>query len=155
MSEYDSTLDTMDHIKKVWELGLLVTNRLTDYLNDHDQTKLISPEKEIFDEMTPKLASSTYGSDQYKEYLKHMKVALDHHYERYEHHPEHFENGIKDMSLLNVFEMLIDWKAATLRHDNGDILKSIEINQERFGYSNELKQIFINTVEEMEWENRK
>jgi len=30
-------------------------------------------------------------------------------------------------------------------------MKSIKINQERFGYSYELKQIFINTVQEMGW----
>jgi hypothetical protein len=42
--------------------------------------------------------------------------------------------------------MLCDWKAATLRHDDGDIRRSIEINQERFGYSDELKQILINTL---------
>jgi hypothetical protein len=43
----------------------------------------------------------------------------------------------------------MDWKAATLRHADGDILKSIEINQKRFGYSDDLKEIFKNTVKEM------
>jgi hypothetical protein len=33
-----------------------------------------------------------------------------------------------------------------LRHETGCIYKSIEINQKRFGYSDELKQIFINTA---------
>ena len=45
--------------------------------------------------------------------------------------------------------MMADWKAASLRHSDGDIYKSIEINQKRFGYSDELKQIFINTVKEI------
>ena len=45
-----------------------------------------------------------------------------------------------------LLEMLCDWIAATKRHNNGDIRKSIEINQKRFGYSDELKQILFNTL---------
>jgi hypothetical protein len=32
----------------------------------HDQTKLESPEVEVFAEYTPRLAGCTYGSDEYK-----------------------------------------------------------------------------------------
>lgn len=59
------------------------------------------------------------------------------------------QSMLRGMSLLDVIEMLIDWKAATERHANGSILKSIEINQSRFRYSDDLKRIFLNTVEEM------
>jgi hypothetical protein len=45
--------------------------------------------------------------------------------------------------------MLCDWRAAALRHADGDIWKSIEINQKRFGYSDELKEIFKNTLVEI------
>jgi hypothetical protein len=41
--------------------------------------------------------------------------------------------------------MFCDWYAATKRHNNGDIMKSISINQERFGYSDDLKAVFENT----------
>lgn len=77
-----------------------------------------------------------------------MGVALEHHYKNNRHHPEHFKNGIEGMTLVDLCEMISDWKAATLRHDDGDILKSIEMNQQRFGYTDELKQILINTVNE-------
>jgi len=40
--------------------------------------------------MTPKLAGSTYGSEEYKAFLGQMKPALDHHYAVNDHHPEHF-----------------------------------------------------------------
>ena len=75
-----------------------------------------------------------------------MKPALDHHYAVNSHHPEFYADGIRGMSLLDITEMLCDWKAAALRHADGNILKSIEINQKRFGYSDELKQILFNTV---------
>jgi hypothetical protein len=45
-----------------------------------------------------------------------------------------------------VVEMLCDWLAATKRHADGDIRKSIAFNQKRFGYTDELKSIFLNTL---------
>ena len=112
----------------------------------HDQSKLYNPEAKIFDIYTPKLKNTTYGSDEYKTYLKEMQVALDHHYNNNPHHPEYYTKGIEGMSILDLIEMLLDWKAATLRHDDGDIFKSIEINQKRFNYDDTMKQLFINTI---------
>ena len=50
------------------------------------------------------------------------------------------------MNLLQLTEMITDWYASSQRHEDGDIFKSIEINQERFGYSDEIKLILINTI---------
>ncbi len=101
----------------------------------------------MFDEYTPKLAASTYGSDEYKAFLAAMKPALDHHYAANSgHHPEGNPRGIQGMSLVDLTEMLCDWLAATRRHADGDIRRSIEINQKRFGYGDELKQILLNTL---------
>lgn len=145
---YDSTEDTMQHIDTVKRFLRILYRDLGIKGIYHDQSKLREPEKTIFDEYTPKLANSTYGSEEYKEFLKGMGIALEHHYTNNRHHPEHFENGIKGMTLIDLCEMISDWKAATLRHNNGDILKSIDMNQQRFGYTDELKQILINTVNE-------
>ena len=116
----------------------------------HDQSKLESPEVEVFEEFTDKLAEVTYGSDEYKECLVAMKPAIDHHYSCNPHHPEYHQAGMNDMNLLDLIEMICDWKAAGMRHNDGDMLKSIEINQKRFGYGDELKQIFINTAEHLD-----
>lgn len=136
----------MRHIETVRNIIGFVIRRLTMLSEKHDQTKLESPEVEIFEEYTPKLRGVTYGSDEYKRYMKEMKVAIDHHNAANAHHPEHFKNGIRGMDLLVLIEMICDWKAASLRHDDGDILKSIKINQKRFGYSDELAEIFYNTA---------
>lgn len=138
--------DTMEHISKVKEFMKRLIVEMLKRASDHDKSKLELPEIGIFTEYTPKLKHSTYGSDEYKEFLKGMGVALKHHYENNRHHPEYFENGIKGMTMVDLAEMLCDWKAATLRHDDGDIRKSIEINQKRFGYSDELKSIMLNTI---------
>jgi len=118
---------------------------------DHDASKLQSPEKELFDKFTPLLRDTTYGSDEYKRYLKEMGAALQHHYEVNSHHPEHYANGIYGMSLLDVMEMLADWKAAGMRHADGDIRESLSINRGRFDIDDQLFSILENTVKELGW----
>lgn len=147
---YDSSLDTLKHIGTVRNFIQSIRDELQERAVHHDASKLEDPELEIFNIYTPKLKNTTYGSDEYKQYLKEMNVALDHHYANNRHHPEHYPNGIRDMSLVDLVEMLCDWLAATKRHDDGDIRRSIELNQERFGYSDELKQILYNTLEFLE-----
>lgn len=151
MSEtYDSRADTIEHIRTVRGFLMKVITNLENRAIKHDASKLKDPEKSAFDKYTPKLKGSTYGSDEYKETLTAMKPALDHHYAHNQHHPEHWPNGMADMSLMDLIEMLCDWKAATLRHADGDLAKSIEINQKRFGYSDEMKRHLIKTATELE-----
>lgn len=127
------------------KIGHLIKN-LVQRAASHDNSKFSEEEADLFIKMTPLLRQSTYGSEEYKQFLKELTPALDHHYQTNSHHPEHYENGIKDMDLIDLIEMLCDWYAATERHEDGNIFKSIEINQERFCYSDELKSIFINTI---------
>jgi hypothetical protein len=54
------------------------------------------------------------------------------------------------MNLIDLVEMICDWKASSMRHENGDIKKSIEINQERFNYDDILKSILLNTINFLE-----
>ena len=146
MKDYDSKTDTLLHIKRVSQLLTEASAELIRRANVHDNSKLESPEKELFDEYTPKLATCTYGSDEYKGYLKELKVALDHHYAKNSHHPEHYENGVNGFDLFDLIEMFFDWKAATERHNDGNIYKSIEINQKRFQLSDQVRDIFTNTA---------
>lgn len=152
MCEYDSRAETLGHILKVCENMNSVVSRLLYRAEIHDQSKLGSPEKEAFDQVTPQLRGLTYGSDSYRACLRQIKPALDHHYKYNPHHPEHFgELGISGMSLIDLIEMLCDWKAATLRHADGDINKSLAHNRGRFGMGDQLEQILRNTIEQMGW----
>jgi hypothetical protein len=144
---YDSRQDTLNHINMVISLGNKVGDALIDSIELHDFSKLSGMEKECFDMVTPLLKGLTYGGDEYKDTLKQMKPALEHHYQNNRHHPEHFENGVNDMTLLDLLEMIIDWYCATKRHDDGDIYKSLEINKGRFGISDQLIGILKNTVD--------
>jgi len=60
--------------------------------------------------------------------------------------------SVDGMTLLDVLEMLLDWKAATERmKGGGDIRRSLQINTERFNLSPQLVSILANTIEEMGW----
>lgn len=112
----------------------------------HDQSKLENPELDTVAEYVPKLKTVTYGSEEYKGFLKGMAPALAHHYAHNRHHPEFHPNGITGMNLVDLVEMVCDWLAAVQRHDDGDIHRSIEQNEDRFAYSSQIKQILHNTA---------
>ena len=150
---YDSKLDTSMHIKRVAQLLSEAAIELLKRANVHDDSKLVSPEKEIFDEYTPKLSGVTYGSPEYKSFMDSMQVALKHHYANNSHHPEHYENGINGFNLFDLIEMFFDWKAASERHNDGNIMKSILINKDRFGMSEQLVDIFNNTAKHLGYNN--
>ena len=141
-----SRFKTMRHIEAVRNHINVCIKELMDRQEKHDQLKLDSPELEVFEKYTSKLRKCTYGSDEYNKYLKEMDPALQHHYAHNQHHPEHFPNGVDDMTLIDLIEMIADWKSSSMRHNDGNLLKSIELNTTRFNMSPQLTQIFKNTA---------
>lgn len=148
---YDSTKDTKAHIEEVRNKIAVFVTKLLERSIAHDASKLEDPEKETFDRVTPELAGLTYGSEAYSEALEDMDVALKHHYAHNSHHPEHYEDGALGMDLVDIIEMFCDWKAATMRHDDGDFKKSIQINKDRFQFGEVLTAIFENTRQRLDW----
>lgn len=145
--ELQCLLATHEHIEMVRLFMKRVIARLEDRALAHDRSKLDEPELALFAKMTPKLATTEFGSEDYKKALAELKPALDHHYAKNRHHPEHFPRGINDMNLIDVIEMICDWKAATLRQHKGNLLSSIDLNGKRFEVSEQLLSIIKNTVE--------
>lgn len=135
----------------VQRLLLEVIQNLQQRALEHDQSKLSSPEKELFDEFSARLAGLTYGSPEYQESLKLLKPALEHHYAKNTHHPEHYPEGVNDMDLLDVIEMLVDWKASSARQHDGNIMQSLKKAKDRFGIDAQLFKILENTVARMGW----
>ena len=146
MTIAECQVETQKHIENVRKYIRFLIDKLDIRGVKHDSSKLETPEVELFAEYTLGLASMTYGSDEYKDSLEKLKPALDHHYASNRHHPEHFVNGVNDMTLIDLAEMFCDWKASTLRHNDGNLLKSIEINAERFNMDSQLTAIFMNTA---------
>ena len=142
-----SEKETLGHVDQVRRQINYVISALNIRAALHDKSKLEEPEASTFDRVTGALKGLTYGSPEYYEQLKEMKPALDHHYANNRHHPEHFESGMVDMNLIDLIEMFCDWYAATKRHADGDIHKSVDLNAKRFGYGSDLISIFHNTAD--------
>ena len=144
--------ETQNHIAEVSRILTKFSTELRIRAATHDYSKLDEPELELFAKTTPKLKDLEYGSEEYKQALAELKPALDHHYNMNRHHPEHFHNGIKGMTLIDLIEMLSDWMAAVKRHDNGDIYKSLAVNTTRFYLGPQLVALMKNTIEHFKHE---
>lgn len=142
----DERFKTLRHIEAVRNYLNLCICELLRRAEQHDQSKLESPEREMFDEFTNKLRAVTYGSTEYDAMRQDLAPTLAHHYANNRHHPEHHKHGIQDMTLIDLLEMLMDWKASSMRHNDGNILKSISINAQRFEISRDLRRILENTA---------
>ena len=92
---YDSRADTEKHIAEVIGRVDQVCSELRIRVQGHDRSKLMSPEKEVFDRVTEGLRGLTYGSSEYKAQLEGMGEALGHHYSVNRHHPEWHSEGIR------------------------------------------------------------
>ncbi len=177
----DSTAETLAHIKRVQDLLLDCIEDIAERAKIHDASKLFPPEKALFDTVPFRLKGVTYGSPEYKACLADLKPALDHHYANNRHHPEFHvrkvciicfktfpknyaaqcdectngtfteEFSVDGMNLIDVLEMLMDWKAASERHADGCIFRSIKVNTERFKLSPQLVSILTNTAREFGW----
>lgn len=141
--------DIKQHIALVQQFMHRATDELTHRADTHDASKCEEPERSIFQTGMQKRDSVPYGSPEYHTHMKDVQVALDHHYAHNRHHPEHHICGVRDMNLMDLLEMLCDWMAASLKSTDGDLAelrRVIDINQERFGYSDELRGILHNTA---------
>lgn len=162
----------MDSRPEIWQH----INTVRRYLNkgihsllrrsvEHDMSKLSSPEIECFDKEMPLLKTLKYLSPEYKESVARLAPALSHHYAVNRHHPEFFAvrtdggvdqdevksgRAIRHMTLLDLFEMLCDWKAAGEQTAGGSLENSLAKNRERFGMSDEMVQLLRNTFQEIE-----
>lgn len=159
---YDSAPDTLAHIDRVQHFIDMAVVNLDRRAERHDESKLLPPEKEVFDVMTPKLANLEYGSQEYIDSVRQLGPALTHHFEVNDHHPEHFGKGdptaVSKMSAMALIEMICDWRAASertkQRADGDEYLKrsfaeGLAYNQERFGYSDDVASIIRATALEL------
>lgn len=146
---YDSTNDTLEHIRRVRvRLGEVITN-LSTRSAVHDRSKFEEPEKSAIDRTRPLLKQMEFGTDEYTQLKREWS---DHHHSVNRHHVEFHSRGLEGMTLNDLIEMLCDWQAATETHKDGDnILTSIDILAERYEMPWTLKCILINTAVEMGW----
>lgn len=141
----DALGDTLRHIEAVKVLIAECVSELMKRGLEHDASKLQEPEWSSFEKNTALLKNMKFGSAEYEAVKASMKPALDHHYANNRHHPEHFENRCSGMNLIDLLEMVCDWKASNVRSPDTKLEDSVELLQKRFGYGDEVKWLILNT----------
>ena len=140
---YDCTNDVRNHIRLVQFWMEKFSRQIVSRSKWHDKSKLEEPEKPIFDEFTPRLKELEFGSDEYKAALTDMGEGLKHHYRVNRHHPEHYENGVSGMTLVDIVEMVSDWMAVA---QSKETYVDLDLLARRFGISEQLLDIIANTL---------
>jgi len=116
----------------------------------HDNSKFSKVEVGLMAPGLRLFRNLSYGTMDYDKASQTVKPALDAHYQKNTHHPEHFMKYDFEhhMSLLDRIEMVIDWAAAS-RKDVG-VFKSIAINMKRFGFDAQQKQEYVDIAKAIE-----
>jgi hypothetical protein len=141
-------IDLLDHKRRVAGYMQLTANELFRRACEHDSSKFGPSEFEAYEQAFPAFQKYAYGSREYEAEVRKIKPAVQHHYAANDHHPEFFANGIADMNLIQLLEMVCDWIAASER-SHGGTDKSLKINKQRFGISDQLHRVIENTVEDL------
>jgi len=153
-AETSAMRETLKHVHRVGDLLLSVVHELTHRAVHHDASKFGPVEFPVFAAETATLKGLTYGSEEYKAALVRMRPAIEAHYAGNRHHPEHHLGGIHMMTLIDLIEMLADWKAAGERHADGSLARSIILNAERFGYDGKFAAMLARTARQCGWATR-
>jgi len=102
----------------------------------HDASKFSDDEFPGYVRVNRIAREHEYGSLEYMQSIKETgAIAL--HFAKNSHHPEHYPNGIDDMTLLDIIEMVTDWKAASETYGQTSLEDALVIHTERFGLRNE------------------
>lgn len=135
-----TNFETLKHIEMVMQLLATMQHEITRRMFSHDRSKLESPEMEMFQKFTNRLAGLTYGSEEYKQCLEEMKKsALGHHYENNRHHPEFFEGCPKDEDAIAECEsVLIALKKIKVSYPDDEYA---------FGYASDIIEAHKKTLE--------
>lgn len=148
-----SILDTIEHIQMVQAYLGQIVEELHARAIVHDRSKLQEPELTGYQGLSEAVKGLQYGTDEYRAAFAPFKETIQRHYAKNDHHPEHFQdNEVRRMHLLQVIEMLADWKAGSMRNSES-LLPSLDVSFKRFGIdaNSHLAWLIRNTVLHLDW----
>jgi len=148
------TFDELEEFSRIHFHKYLVVKHLSPIIEAlvqrmmvHDDSKFDEDEFPEYVKAKEEFKQVQFGTEEYAKVREKYAAPINAHYKKNTHHPEHYPNGIEDMDLLDVIEMLVDWKAASMREkDGGDIQKSIQHSAERYKINPQLVKILENTA---------
>lgn len=147
------------HTSEIWKHIALVREFMEDIITDlerrareHDLSKFQEPEYSGYMGLNEAVKGHEYGSMAYIMAFAPFKDVIKHHYEHNDHHPEHFDRNFSQMDLLQIAEMLADWKAASMRGgDAKSLFETLEKTIKHQKVPDAIAHLLRNTVAALEW----
>lgn len=148
MSEAKARQVINDHRGRVFQYMSEISKDVMRRGNIHDESKLGPEEFPYHVKEIEEFGKHMFGTPGYDAAKKRLGPAIKHHFLLNRHHPEHFVAEIDGMNLVDLMEMLCDWKSATLNHPEspGDMKRSLKLAVERYNISPQLAAILYNTI---------
>ena len=143
--------DTIMHISEVQENLAEIRVDLEKRGIAHDRSKFTPEEFDSFVKTRPKFKKANYGSKEYQECVNQIKPAIDHHYNNNRHHTGFHEKGFQDMNLLDILEMLADWKAASRRSPDLTFEDSLPKAFKKYNIPENMQKHIIATLKYLKW----
>lgn len=137
INEISTLVKIIQHINQVSHLLNELSRKLAARADVHDSSKFNPDEFTGFCQLDANRQhqKEEYGSKGYEDGIKNID-AVKLHQSRNSHHPEYWPNGLSDMSLVDIIEMLVDWEIARQTRDTEqDINKTWQSRQQRFNLS--------------------
>jgi len=143
--------DTIMHISEVKENLSEIRSVLEQRGNAHDRSKFTDIEFDAFVSTRPEFEKANFGTPEYKKCTDDIKPAIDHHYSENRHHVKFFKNGFEDMNLIDIIEMLADWKAASRRSPDLTFEDSLPEAFEKYSIPETMQKHIISTLTYLGW----
>ena len=150
-TELDVLCDTILHIGEVQENLEIIATELRQRGISHDRTKLQEFEFDAFVSTRPKFKLVNYGSPEYQECVDAIKPAVDHHYANNRHHTGFHKAGINGMNLIDLLEMIADWRAAARRSPDKTLKDTLDYAFKKYQIDEQLGKIITNTLKDLLW----
>ena len=80
-----------------------------------------------------------------------IRPAIENHYKNNRHHTGFHKNGVNDMNLMDLCEMVADWKAAERRSPDKKLSDTLYHAFVKYEINDQLGKIIINTLKSLNW----
>lgn len=145
MEQIDTEEYIKGHISRVRKHINTFVQLLLKRAMNHDKSKLEEPEFSWWKEMDSE-PRYPYGSEEYKQKIKRWDKVFKHHYKYNRHHPEHYDYGVSEMTLVDIVEMMCDWLGYKDTITISEALKVCDEQMKRYNISDDVRQIIFNTL---------
>lgn len=134
-----------EHRALVHDKMATVSRDINTRARHHDQSSLNGSEFRIYEEHFDELQKYPMFDPRRDAVLKEMRVATMYHHNANDHHPEHFDDGINGMNLIQMIEFVADIMSQS--EQNGiDVYEMLPLLKDQYDISSQLYQVILNTV---------